>query len=300
MRALVVAPQNDDLPLAQDEVAAVANSGLDVHLLIGSQATNRGLLTAITEGEYDLLYLLTHGTAAGVMLTDGLMDASALTTYVVSGGVGCIFLNTCDSLQVAKEIALESGAAVIATVRPIGDRVAYRTGALLAHHLAAGKTFREAFRLSKPGQNEDYQYIDGRMTTIPRRISTDRPNDVQGATLAHIERELTRVIQLIDGSPDYGVKGLRSDVADVVTIVREAKSERDSLRVEIQALSRSLAEEVEARKGLQRELGELFTYLREIGLSVRTSQPWYREWAGPIISLLTMLVLFYMMGQLLP
>lgn len=301
----------DDLPSVDSEVGAIVNSGLKPKLLNG-HVTRQRVVEAVSTADYDLLWLATHGTELGIQLSDGVLDRTSLISYVRANGIRYVVLNTCDSFRVGNAIAQGAGADVIATIGETGDNRAYETGALLAARLADGDEFRQAYEKSKPGENEDYTYFSG-IFNAPRRKGFD-VNDVQAQMLAQIQNEVKRMTSLIDGNPDYGIVGIRKDLALVLQMTQTAQNERDSLRSEVRALAaqldaerrerealRSLLEEErQERQAMYREMVALSDALKQIGVRAATVRPWYREWAGPIIGLFTVGMLFYMLGLLLP
>lgn len=297
MRVLLIAPRMDDLPSVDSEVGAIVNSGLKPKLLNG-HVTRQRVVEAVSTADYDLLWLATHGTELGIQLSDGILDRTSLISYVRANGIRYVVLNTCDSFRVGNAIAQGAGADVIATIGETGDNRAYETGALMAARLADGDTFRLAYEKSKPGENEDYTYFSG-IFNAPQRKGFD-VNDVQAQLLAQIQSEVKRMTSLIDGNPDYGIVGIRKDLALVLQMTQTAQNERDALRSEVRALSEKLEQERREREALRALLekerherqqmhGEMVLLaeaLNQVGARVKSDQPWYREWSGPIISFL--------------
>jgi hypothetical protein len=154
MKVLLVAPTQPDLPNVLDEVQDIVNSGLSVHPLLG-QVRHVDVLREITLGKYDVLWLATHGNTEGVLLSDGLLPASLLTS-LTRGRVRVVILNTCSSVQAAQMIQNETRATVICTVADVPDREAYQTGALLARALADTGRIDIAYERSRPGGNRTY------------------------------------------------------------------------------------------------------------------------------------------------
>lgn len=310
MRVLLVAPRIQELPNIDREVAGIVNSGLSVRLLNGD-VSRTDIVKAISDGEFDLLWLASHGVHEGVYLSDGILDASALITYVVSNGIRHVFLNTCDSMLVANVIAQGAGVDVIATVGQVGDKRAFETGVLLASHLSKGMEFRQAYELSKPGQNENYIFLTGVLRAGVRRQGSVG-TDTQSAMLAHVEQQLRRVTTLIDGDASYGIAGIRKDLAQVLLLIGTAQNEMDALRGELrsvaaqlaeerrerEAMRQILAEEQKSRAGMQAQLDDLTRSLAVLG--VGANRTWWREWVAPILSLVTVVLLFYMIGVIGP
>lgn len=161
MKVLLVAPTQPDLPNALDEVQDIVNSGLTVHPLLG-QVRHVDVLREITLGKYDVLWLATHGNDEGVLLSDGLLPSSLLTS-LARGRVRLVILNTCSSIHAAQMIQNETRATVICTVADVPDREAYQTGALLARALADTGRIDVAYERSKPGGNRTYLLLAARV-----------------------------------------------------------------------------------------------------------------------------------------
>jgi hypothetical protein len=156
MKVLLVAPSTN-LLLAYEEVQDISRSGLTVTPLLGN-VTRVELLRDIKAGQYDVLWLATHGSAEGIQLSDGMLPAGDLLP-MVRERFKLVVLNTCSSLLTAQLIQEEGGVGVICTIADVPDVQAYAMGSLLASHLAAGKSIADAFRLSKRGGNRVYLYL---------------------------------------------------------------------------------------------------------------------------------------------
>lgn len=156
---LLVAPATNLIHIAEEVQAIVNTSGLAVRLLQGT-VTESDISEALRRGSYDCLWLATHGDECGVLLSgDALLPTSALTALVRAHAIPFVVLNTCSSLQTAMQINQEAHADVVATIAAVPDAEAFRTGALLAHHLGLGSTPRAAYEASKPGGNRTYIYL---------------------------------------------------------------------------------------------------------------------------------------------
>lgn len=163
VKTLLIAP-SVGLGKADEEVQRVVNWLRPAKVLLGGVTSEEVLDTLDAGGTYDLIWFITHGTSEGVLLADGLLPTTALVQLLRGSRVKCIFLNTCSSVAVAIRLhdAIRSAAVVATVATEIDDAVAMRTGSLFAHYLAAGKSWREAYELSKPGDNE-YVYINDAM-----------------------------------------------------------------------------------------------------------------------------------------
>ena len=216
INTLVVAPKSD-LPRAETEAVAVANL-LPGYLLQG-EVTVDGLLNQAERGKWDIIWFATHGDEYGVVLSDGHLSTSALTTLVRTSGADLIVLNTCSSLQVALAMHNELLTDFICTIRPVPDLSAYLTGKQFALHLSRGMTPINAYLNAKPGQNVDYIFLPGRIDHVPvLPTTTNKASPARydwELALAEIWDELKRIAVLIDGKESWGQTGLRRTVTDL-------------------------------------------------------------------------------------
>ncbi len=165
MKVLFVAPRTD-LLLADEEAQDVLRSGLDVTPLLG-RVSSIELIREIKTGDYDVLWLATHGVAErnvlgvmkyGIQLSDGILAASELVAQV-RGKFNLVYLNSCTSWHIAQQIQEDANVTVIGTIVDVPDRQAYVTGSLFASALADGLTPQQAYKRSKPGGERVYVYL---------------------------------------------------------------------------------------------------------------------------------------------
>lgn len=162
-RVLLVAPVTD-LDAVTGEIQEVVNSGLSVKLL-RANATEDEISDELLRGEYDVLWFATHaGIVDGrsvIQLAGGATLSEETLCQMVRGTqLQLLYLNTCASFDIAQAIQEETTLTVIATVRDIPDRVAYRTGQIFARRLAMMNDYRGAYEAAKPGRNRVYVYLD--------------------------------------------------------------------------------------------------------------------------------------------
>jgi hypothetical protein len=169
MRVLLVVPRTD-LLLADEETQDVLNSGLAVVRSLFGEVTQVELTREIRRGDYDVLWLATHGSEQGVQLSDGLLSISALT-QLVRGRFRLVVLNTCRSVQAAQMLQNETEADVICTVADAPDVDAYRTGSLFAQALARTNDVRRAYQQARPGGNRLYLLLTGEKKTAAGRAA---------------------------------------------------------------------------------------------------------------------------------
>lgn len=153
MNCLFVQP-DVGLPAAAKEARRAAMELRAV--VLDGEVTSADLIDAIHQVRPELVAFATHGSEAGIQLSDGIIGVGELVADLRNAGARCVFLNTCSSRDLVRELYHELGATAIGTVRDVADGLAYRTMAHFLHNVAAGASWREAYERSKPGQNRDY------------------------------------------------------------------------------------------------------------------------------------------------
>jgi len=187
MNVLLVAPESE-LNFARPEVQDVINA-LSPRVLLGPDATSSNLIDNLHPG-LDMLWFMAHGSRDGIKLYDGFFSTSELTQQLRSLDGLALFINSCSSLGIAIDIHDEIRMPIICTITEVKVKVAYRTGAALARHLAAGKTLYEAYELAKPGGKENvFRYLNG------GSHGKLRPND---EIMLEIRRGYRRINKRID------------------------------------------------------------------------------------------------------
>ena len=160
-RILVIAPNTDgvDLPKMTIEIGAIQRYH-DATVLRGN-VRDQDIAAAVVENEFEVIWFITHGNSDGVLLTDGILSTAALIQYVSADDTRLCVLNTCDSEEVAIQLASQSGADVICSIGQVDNKDALRLGQLLAGELAFCETYREAYELiASPDSN--YRYYESR------------------------------------------------------------------------------------------------------------------------------------------
>lgn len=157
MKVLLVAPRTD-LLLVDEEIQDILRSGLTVTPLVGRVSATE-LIREMRTGDYDVLWLATHGDNTGIQLSAGEMFPATEMVPHIRDRFSLVVLNTCNGLGVAQLLQEEAGCAVICTLLDVPDTMAYRTGARLASALAESTTVSDAYLASKPGRNREYLYL---------------------------------------------------------------------------------------------------------------------------------------------
>lgn len=210
MRILLCAPRTD-LPNVDAEVQAILRSGLDVTPRLGD-VRHVDVLTDVTSGEYDAFWHAGHATKDGLLLTDGILSASELTP-LIRNRFELVVLNSCDSLLTAQMLQNETGAAVVATVVEVPDRLAFQTGALFARELARTGDISTAYQAAKPGNNRQYVLLGWGKKKVVDERSLDERLDRLEVALNQTQRTLARVVALMDGDPSYHIVGMPDQLA---------------------------------------------------------------------------------------
>lgn len=210
MKTLLIAPRTD-LPNVDAEVQAVLRSGLDVTPRLGD-VRHVDVLTDVTSGEYDCFWHAGHATKDGLLLTDGILSASELTP-LIRNRFDLVVLNSCDSLLTAQMLQNETGAAVVATIVAVPDRLAFQTGALFARELARTGDISTAYQAAKPGNNRQYVLLGWGKKKVVDERSLDERLDRLEVALNQTQRTLARVVALMDGDPSYHIVGMPDQLA---------------------------------------------------------------------------------------
>lgn len=156
---LLVAPRTNLLSV-DAEVQAILRSGLNVTPMLGT--VEHDDLVNEMQTPKRVLWLCTHGSKEGVLLSDGILEASLLTS-LARDTFDLIVLNTCDSIGTAQMLQNETGAEIIATITETPDREAFQTGAIFARALAQTNGDSEAaYYRAKPGGNRTYVRLAGK------------------------------------------------------------------------------------------------------------------------------------------
>lgn len=158
MKVLLVAPSNKDLPNVNVEIQEVLRSGLDVTPLLGN-VTAVDLLREIRAGDYDVLWLATHGDNHNIHLSSGVLLPATELVPQVRGRFRLVVLNTCNGLGAAQMLQEEANVGVICALTSVDDSIAYKFGVLLATALVEQSSIAEAYLSSKAGHNTNYLYL---------------------------------------------------------------------------------------------------------------------------------------------
>lgn len=171
-RILVIAPDTDgvDLPKMTIEIGAIQRYH-EATVLRGT-VRDQDIAAVVVENEFEVLWFITHGSSAGVLLSDGMLSTTALIQYVRADDTRLCVLNTCDSEEVAIQLASQSGADVICSIGKVENKDALRLGQLLAGELAFCTTYREAFELIATADG-NYRYYEGHGTYRSYRRGED-------------------------------------------------------------------------------------------------------------------------------
>lgn len=212
MLILLVAPKNSQLPVlpwVDAEIQAIVNSGLSVQL---ERDVNERLLSELLgRKSWDIVWFASHGTSAGVALSDGIISTEALASMLRSVNVKYVVLNTCESVHVAAAISEEADCDVICTISPsIDDKQAWLTASNMARRLAAGDSVFDAFKRSRPTQPGKYIYLPGSggfRSTLNQRVT-----ELTNALDAGEPEEVERIVTLL---ADLGVRIHNLEIASV-------------------------------------------------------------------------------------
>lgn len=198
MRVLLVAPEAPDLPHATAEVQEIVNELRPDRVLIGNVRA-ADLLRELRR-PFDLFWFAGHGVPGGIVLSDGVLSAGRLTQYLRRYSPP-VFLNSCDTDDVAIAIHDSTQAPVIFSETTLDDERAMEMGVMLARAIADGLSITEAYQISREPGYMAYRMIG--QESEPK----DRLDDIMGMILQTAERLEQRMDQL-----DGRVDGLEADL----------------------------------------------------------------------------------------
>lgn len=130
-------------------------------LIEGSAATRLGIVRELREGEgARLLYFASHGTEAGIRLSEGdSADREWLPRIVRQFAVECLVLNACRTKGLASA-CVNAGAKVVLVVDgEIEDTSASYLGALFVEGVASGGTAQEALDYALAAQSDGIERL---------------------------------------------------------------------------------------------------------------------------------------------
>lgn len=162
MKVLLVAPRKNDLYSVDEEVQDILRSGLNVKTLLG-RVTATELIREIRDGDFDVLWLATHGDSGGIELSGTERITAAELVPHVRGRFTLVVLNSCDGLGIAKLIQEEANVGVICSLINVSDQAAYKFGSRLSSALAETPSIAEAYLTSRFGHNDSYLYLPALM-----------------------------------------------------------------------------------------------------------------------------------------
>lgn len=155
-RVLLLAAQNTELPQLnqlgdESDVSALGRAGgMHVDALVGD-VTEDDLATALLSGGYSIFHAALHGNAAGLALTREFLGCEQLGALLQVHGVTLAVLLSCESEQIAQQVAAAGVCCVVGTTTRITDAAAYAFCLKFYRHLVkhgdAGAAYQYASRL---------------------------------------------------------------------------------------------------------------------------------------------------------
>ena len=160
-RVLVIAPDTDEANLPKKAIEISAIQRYHEATILRGTVRDQDIAASIVENDFEIIWFIAHSNNDGVLLSDGILDTTALIQYVKADSISLCILNSCDSEEVAIQIASQSGADVICTIDQVDNKDALRLGQLLAGELAYCETYREAYELIVSPDSK-YRYYEAR------------------------------------------------------------------------------------------------------------------------------------------
>lgn len=221
-RVLFVQPDTE-LFYAAKEAENVINL-LDANLLSGNVHVD-DLVDRVRSFQPNLIIISSHGTEDGILLSDGIIDASNLKNiFSTSENLECVYLNTCSSVQTAVKIHRSLPVEFIFSLSEVPDLHAFVTMSTFAYHLSQGNTYGSAWYDSKGGNGSDFMYLPN-MAKLqgfgsgedmsPQEDKDTRPKINGDGRLDNIHDEVVQLGYLIYGNEKWNLPGLVNSVASL-------------------------------------------------------------------------------------
>ena len=152
-KILLIAPDIPSLPrLRTDAEVSTIQRNHDTRLLSGV-VRSEDVTAAITEDDYQIIWLVSHGIEDGVHLTEEILGVDALIQYAKSESIEMVVFNTCESENLALRVSGEAAVNVICTIATVDNGDAGRLGSLLAVKLTEDIDYREAYDAVSSGSS---------------------------------------------------------------------------------------------------------------------------------------------------
>lgn len=199
-KVLIVAPIEPDNVLQSQlaEIEASISAFYHPELLIGNVTKQRAQLSLTKQ--YVGLWYIGHAQAQnGLQLSDGLLPIRLLGNYLYTANVEWSYLNTCYSEQFILQLQAIYPHDIMANIGEIADDIAGQNGIMLAQALAEVGDIRRAYQWVADSGDSALRFFPSPMLGDMNR--DDRPD---------INREITRIKQIIFGDTEAGISSLVS------------------------------------------------------------------------------------------
>lgn len=148
MRVLIVAPSNAGLASTVEIDSIAPAHDTDI---VSDNVTQVRLMQRVARQKYDIVHFLTHGSAAGVQLSDGIMAPEDIARLAKHTRARLIFLNACSSTRPGQYLVDVGIPAVIAHNRDVPDNEAIQVAAYFYNELATnGGDMKSAYGVASP------------------------------------------------------------------------------------------------------------------------------------------------------
>ena len=199
-KTLLIAPDSG-LENVSSEIRSISAS-LQATVL-SDVVSRKDIIDAIGDKKWDIVWFATHGTAAGIELSDGILDIPSLTSIVRNTDASLLVLNTCSGKAIGLELNHELGIDVICVEGEVGDYEAYQFGRFLAQNIKSGLSFRLAFDRARPGQDSKYHYLTQERASKPSydaRIDDERTIKLMNEVIDRLDKKIEQRISRVEQS----------------------------------------------------------------------------------------------------
>ena len=242
-RAVIVATGSlPNLPAEVEDVANILSAGgWTVRLCLDADASRAGLQRAAAEGPADLAWMICHASAAGFVLSDGVLSPDALGAWLALAGAHECVLNACHSVEHVTAIQRVASVGVACTIDPAGvsDALALAVGVSIVRSYVESNDMAAAVAEATGNGIVQYRYV-------PRG---GRGSNRGGGRMSQDDQELLRqLVSAIKGDGYTGI-GLVRQWQNLSDSLANYVEEQEKWRADQQRVNQAHEERIRALEG---------------------------------------------------
>jgi len=196
-RILIIFQESPNLVAAKDELYTVSSMH-NAEIVAGGRIGLPDIRKALRfSDKWDIVWFIVDSgwdvvKNAGYMDLEGGATDDDIVSIVRSSGCDLVILNSCNSIAIGTQIAEQTRADVVSTVIDVPDVQAVTFGVSMAKIILDGRSYFDAFRLSRPSGNRTYTYMSSLSSPVLPPKDLIIPSDATIVeTLARILDQIT-------------------------------------------------------------------------------------------------------------